>query len=249
MSTNNHVALVTGGAKGLGLEWCRQLGRQGYQVILTARSQAQAQEAADQLIEEGIQVVPRSVDVVDETQIAALAAWVEQAFGRLDLLVNNAGINSATRAQGDPQLRAKNLTLEALDPAEVLFMLRVNAIAPILMAKHFRPLLAKGEAPVILHIGSWLGSIAVKKDGGNYSYAVSKSALNMLNRALAGDLQAEGIITVVANPGWVQTSMGGNRAMFTPEQAVTQLIDNVLKRITLADTGKFFNYDGTEHPW
>ncbi|MCB9080622.1 MAG: SDR family oxidoreductase [Lewinellaceae bacterium] len=249
MSTSTRIALVTGGAKGLGLEWCRQLGRQGYQVILTARSQAQAEEAADQLNEEGLKVVPHSVDVVDETQIAALAAWVAQTFGRLDLLVNNAGVNSATRAQGDPLLRAKNLTLEALDPEEVLFMLRVNAIAPILMAKHFRSLLTKGDAPVILHIGSWLGSIAVKKDGGNYSYAVSKSALNMLNRALAFDLQADGIIAVVVNPGWVQTSMGGSRAMFTPEQAVGQLINNVLQGITLADTGKFFNYDGTEHPW
>ena len=99
------------------------------------------------------------------------------------------------------------------------------------------------------NMGSWLGSVSIKNTGGNYSYAVSKSALNMMNRALAFDLLPDEIVSVVVNPGWVQTEMGGNKAQFTTQDSVANLSENVLSKISLSDTGKFFNYDGEEHPW
>lgn len=170
-------------------------------------------------------------------------------FGKVDLLVNNAGINSGTRAQGDKSLQLKNISIESLDKNEVLSMIDINAISPILLAQTMRALLAKSDHPKIINIGSWLGSISIKQSGGNYSYAVSKSALNMMNRAFAFDVKSENIISVVINPGWVQTDMGGNSAQFTKEQAVSNLISNVVNKITIDDSGKFFNYDGSEHPW
>lgn len=243
------VALVTGANKGLGFEWCKQLGKLGYEVILAARDIDAASDASQSLKDLGLSVTPAVLDVTNELEIRELARWVEDKYGKLDLLVNNAGVNSKTRAKGDKALMQKNLTLEALDSAEVLAMIQINAIAPIFIARAFQSLLSKSENPIIIQIGSWLGSLTVKNTGGNYGYAVSKSSLNMMNRALAFDLLDDRIICVVVNPGWVQTEMGGEHAQFTTQHSVSNMIHNVVNQIKLADTGKFFNYDGEEHPW
>ncbi len=243
------IALVTGAYKGLGLEWCRQLGKIGYTVILTAREIQKAKEAADFLAKEGITAVPKPLDVTNESEIASLAHWTEFNYGHLDVLINNAGINSSTRAKGDKHLMEKNLTLTSLDANEVLNMINVNAIAPVLMAKHFKHVLAKSNGAKIINIGSWLGSISEKNTGGNYSYSVSKSALSMMNKILSYDIEHDKITTVVVNPGWVQTDMGGARAGLTTEQSVKSVIDHVLNKITLKDSGQFFNQDGKQHPW
>lgn len=243
------TALVTGASKGLGLEWCRQLAKEGYTVVLTARSGEQAAIAAEQLKQEGLDVQPYALDVTNEAQLSACADWLKKHFGKLDVLINNAGINSGTRAKGNQQVASRNLVLAQLDPREVLNMVEINTIAPILVVKHLKPLLAAAKEAKVIHIGSWLGSISGKNNGGNYSYAVSKSALNMMNRALAFDVQADGITTVVVNPGWVQTDMGGQSATFTPAQSVEAMRLNVLHKITLADTGLFLSYDGSTLPW
>lgn len=244
------VALVTGASKGLGLEWSRHLAKEGYQVILTARNLEKAQDATNKLKDEGYSFIyPQKLDTTNTSQILELKDWLSKTFGKMDLLINNAGINSGTRAKGDKTLQQKNLLLENLDTDEVLNMLNVNAIAPIIVARGFRDLLSKGIDPKIINIGSWLGSISLKNNGGNYSYAVSKSALNMMNRALAFDLIESGIISVVVNPGWVQTNMGGERAQFTTEEAVSNIYKNVVQDITIDNTGSFFNYNGFLHPW
>ena len=243
------VALITGASKGLGYAWAQELGQQGYSIILTARKLEQAEKAAATLEAKGVEVFPQIMDVTNEASIQAVAAWASQQFGKLDLLINNAGINSGTRAKGNRELLDKNLTLEGLEPSEVLNMVSINAIAPIIVARNFQSLLAQGDSPKIINIGSWFGSITITQRGGNYSYAVSKSALNMMNRSLSHDLHAQNITTVVVNPGWVSTDMGGQRAKFTPQQSVSQLIENVVNKISLEDSGKFFNYDGEIHPW
>ncbi|MCL2926202.1 MAG: SDR family oxidoreductase [Trichodesmium sp. MAG_R04] len=244
------IALVTGASRGLGLEWCRQLNSLGYKVILTARDIEKAQESVNKLISEGINnLFPYKLDVANLDQITDLAGWIKKLFGRLDLLINNAGINSATRAKGNSELQQKNFSLDRLETNEILNMLNINAIAPIMVSRGLKNVLIKGDNPKIINIGSWLGSITLKNNGGNYSYAVSKSALNMMNRALAFDLKNLGITTVVVNPGWVQTNMGGSKAMFTPQEAVNNIILNVINEIQLEHTGSFLNYTGQVHPW
>lgn len=74
------------------------------------------------------------------------------------------------------------------------------------------------------------------------------TALNMLNRSLSIEIEKEGIIAIVVNPGWVQTGMGGQNAGLTPEQSVREVIDNVLNKITIEDTGKFFQWTEEIHP-
>lgn len=241
------IALVTGAYRGLGLEWCRQLAKNGYRVILTARDPEKAKSASGALQKIGLRIIPESLDVQDESQVVKLASEIESEFGRLDLLVNNAGINS--KDDPDRSLFPKSFRLSDLDPEEVVRHIRINSIAPVILVKHFRELLRKAENPVVISIGSWLGSITVKDFGGHYGYATSKSALNMMNRAMALEIKEEGIIAVVVNPGWVQTDMGGNNAKLTPEESVRGIINNVLQKITINDTGKFFQWDGSEHPW
>lgn len=243
------VALVTGANKGMGFEWCKQLALRNYKIILTARTIGKAHAAAEQLNKMGFDVYPRQLDVINEHQIMTLVEWFSDNFEALDLLVNNAGINARTRAKEEGELFQKNVELNCLDSKEILHMLEVNAIAPVMIAKHFRPLLKQSPAPKIINISSWLGSISVRENGGNYSYTTSKAALNMMNRALAFDLIPDGIVSVVVNPGWVKTDMGGKSGLLTAGQSVTSIIREVVDRINLVDTGQFFNWGGTQHPW
>jgi NAD(P)-dependent dehydrogenase (short-subunit alcohol dehydrogenase family) len=87
------IALVTGAYKGLGFEWCKQLLNRGYKVILTARDVKKAEEAAQQLSIQGDDIYPKALEVTDEDQLRELAEWVHQKFGKIDLIVNNAGVN------------------------------------------------------------------------------------------------------------------------------------------------------------
>jgi NAD(P)-dependent dehydrogenase (short-subunit alcohol dehydrogenase family) len=94
-----------------------------------------------------------------------------------------------------------------------------------------------------------LGSVSELGFGGHYEYVGSKNLLNVMNRSMANEVKSDGIICVNVNPGWVQTDMGGSKARFSAQQAVEQLIRNVLEKVSLADTGRFMHYDGTDHPW
>lgn len=238
------TALVTGAARGLGFEFCRQLGKAGKSVILTARNEEAGLEAARALSEEGYNIHFRLLDVSDEESVAALARQLEEEFDTLDLLINNAGVNS--KSTGNEEDFLKNFKLSELDPAHVLEMIRTNAIAPIMMAKHMLPMLKKSRNPRVMNVSSWLASISGKQNGGNYSYCASKAALNMLTRTFAYDVIRDGITAIMVNPGWVQTDMGGSRAKLTAEESVAGLLA-IAEGLTAGDTGKFYNWDGTEH--
>ena len=71
----------------------------------------------------------------------------------------------------------------------------------------------------------------------------------MMNRAFAYDVISENITSIVVNPGWTQTDMGSSKAQFTTHESVKNIVDNVIQKVTIEDSGKFFNYDGNEHPW
>lgn len=122
-----NVALVTAAYKGLGFEWCRQLGIKGYKVILTARDFEKARKSAEILNEQDLVVYPRALEVTDEGQLAQLAMWAEGMFGRIDLIVNNAGINPKDYPDRDQM--AKALYLDQLDAEEMLNVIHINSIA------------------------------------------------------------------------------------------------------------------------
>lgn len=241
------IALVTGAYKGLGFEWCRQLAKAGCKVILTARGFEKARDAAGKLNGENLVVYPRALGVTDEDQLAQLATWTEGMFGRLDLIVNNAGINP--KDYPDKEKMAKAFYLDQLDAKEMLNIIHINSIAPLLVVKHFRALLKKSERSMVLNISSWLASVTNLRFGGHYGYVGSKNLLNVLNKSMAFELKNDGIICLNVNPGWVKTDMGGQKAEFTPEESVTAIIKNVLEKAGLENSGSFLNYDGTPHLW
>ncbi len=241
------LALVTGAYKGMGLEWVKQLAQEKYTVILTARNLDIAQKAADSLNFPANQIIPKDLDISSEADIIKLKNWVDENFGKIDLIINNAGINPKDYA--DKSRMAKAFYLDQLDIEELFEVIKINSIAPLLMVKNFRELLKKSDQPKVVNISSWLGSINKLTFGGHYGYVGSKNLLNIFNKSMSYELINERIITVNINPGWVKTDMGGQKATLSPEQSINSMIQNVLNKVSINDSGKFFNYDGTEHPW
>jgi NAD(P)-dependent dehydrogenase (short-subunit alcohol dehydrogenase family) len=179
------------------------------------------------------------LDVTDESAIAAAVGNIQSQVDSLDLLINSAGVYP--RGETTPC----TVTAETL-----LYAFRLNSIGPLIVAQHCLNLLRKGRNPKIVNISSKMGSLwwKEKEGGGDYSYCSSKAALNMLTRTVALDLRKEGIIAVVVNPGWVKTDMGGETADLTPSESVGGLLD-VIRKLTMQQTGRFFSWTGEEHPW
>lgn len=243
---DKRIALVTGGSRGLGKEFCFQLASNGYTVLLAARSTESGKAVEAEFREQELDVTFKQLDVADEEQMKLLAADVALNYGKLDLLINNAGINSKSTGRHEDFLA--NVSLKELSAEQVLHMIRINSLSGILMAKYFLDVLKEAEGPKIVNISSWLGSLSLKTQGGNYSYAASKAALNMMSRAMAFDVKEHGIVAAIFNPGWVQTDMGGPRAKLTVQESVSGILE-VVENLSMEDVGKFLQWDGSEHPW
>jgi NAD(P)-dependent dehydrogenase (short-subunit alcohol dehydrogenase family) len=197
MTENGRVALVSGGNRGIGLEICRQLADRGIDVILGSRDEESGKKAAESL---SGNVVAHELDVADEKSVDRLAAFVEDEFGRLDVLVNNAGISNDEGQRGvDADL---DRVRGALD-TNLLGAWRLCEVAIPFMQRH-----GYGR---IVNISTGLASLE-DMGGGWPGYRVSKTALNALTRILASELRGSSILVNSICPGWVQTDMGGSGA-------------------------------------
>ena len=121
-------------------------------------------------------------------------------------------------------------------------------MGPLRVTERFVQQVAMSDRKLIVNISSAMGSITENTSGGSYIYRSSKAALNMVTRGLAADLAPRGITVVSFHPGWVRTDMGGEGAAVDPDDSVAGM-RQVIDRITEADSGKFFRYDGVELPW
>lgn len=238
------AALVTGAGRGLGLEFTRQLLNNGYTVFACARNPGRSEGLAALAEEHGDALIPTTLDVGDAASIEAAYDVVSARFDRLNVLVNNAGINSRAGHLTDAQ---RNVSFGSLEESGILEMVRINAIAPILIAQRFAGMLEAAQGKIV-NISSWLGSIGGKSSGGNYGYCTSKAALNMMGRALAMDLAPRGVTTLMFNPGWVRTDMGGQKAKLTPEESVGGIIKTAAAA-GIEQSGTFFQWDGSEYEW
>lgn len=230
--------LITGAGRGLGLEITRQYLNRGdfiFACIRNIEKSIQLKILQDKYTNQ-ISII--NMDVADPISIEKSYNEIQKQTNKLDLLINNAGINKTESAQ----------ILGQLDLKQMLAMFQVNSIAPILIAQRFIELLKAGDTPRIINISSERGSITAQKKGGNYGYTASKAALNMFMRTLAFDVMSFGIICIVIDPGWVQTDMGGYKAPLTPEQSVQGLL-KVIDNLTEKKTGQFLTWDGNELPW
>jgi len=192
------VALVSGANRGIGLEVSRRLGAEGMTVLVGARDEAKAGEAADSI--SGYDVQPRVLDVADESSVVGLAESVEREFGRLDVLVNNAGVALDKGQQG-----------ESVGLDVVRETLEVNLLGAWRLSQAAIPLMRRNGYGRIVNVSSGLGALE-DMGGGAPAYRVSKTSLNALTRILASELRGTGILVNSVCPGWVQTGMGGSVA-------------------------------------
>ena len=197
MTENGRVALVSGGNRGIGLEICRQLAERGLTVILGSRDEESGRAAAEGLSGD---VVVHQLDVADEESVRRQASFVEDEFGRLDVLVNNAGISNDEGQRGiDADLDRVREALEA------------NLLGAWRLCEVAIPLMQRNGYGRIVNISTGLAALE-DMGGGSPAYRVSKTALNALTRILASELRGSGILVNSVCPGWVQTDMGGSGA-------------------------------------
>jgi NAD(P)-dependent dehydrogenase (short-subunit alcohol dehydrogenase family) len=206
------------------LEICRQLSERGYTVVLGSRNEEQGREAAEKLDGD---VHARQLDVTDEESVNGLAESVEEEFGRLDVLVNNAGVMNDDGQSG----------VEA-DLDRVREALEANLFGAWRLSEAMIPLMQRGGYGRIVNISSGLGALE-DMGGGSPAYRVSKTSLNALTRILSSELRGTGILVNSVCPGWVQTDMGGSNASRSVEEGA----DTPVWAATLQDngpTGGFF---------
>lgn len=228
---NKKTVLVTGANRGIGLEVCRQLAQRGFSVVLTARDAARGEEAARMLQHEGLDISFHPLDVVDEASIASIRGYLENSYGRLDVLINNAGIFP------DYHDNVSTISIEKLEEA-----MRTNAYGPLLLTRTLADLLRGGR---VINVSSSMGQIA-KYSGGDFcpAYKLSKTSLNMLTRMLSKSL--DDILVNAVCPGWVKTHMGGEEAERPVEKGAETIV--WLTMCEERHTGKFFR-DKQEIPW
>ncbi|MDP3241426.1 MAG: SDR family oxidoreductase [Reyranella sp.] len=221
------TVLITGAARGLGLEFVKQYAARGWKVHACARSPESLKEVTGN-------IHLHKLEVTDYGAVKALAS--ELKGEAIDVLVCNAGVSGSEA--GD---------LGRIDPKVWRDTFEVNALAPLMMAEAFVEQVAASKDRKLIAISSRLGSIT-HNDGARYAYRASKTALNMEWQSLSKDTAAKGLICVVLHPGWVQTDMGGKAATLTIAQSVPSMV-KVIDGLKPADNGRFLNYDGTELPW
>jgi NAD(P)-dependent dehydrogenase (short-subunit alcohol dehydrogenase family) len=228
--------LITGANRGIGLEFVRQYAADGWRVFACCRNLKKAVELETLAKDSGGRITVHTLDVEDFSQIERLAD--ELAGQNIDVLINNAGIYPDSTSGG---FGATNYEGWAR-------AFRINTMAPLKMAETFAGNVARGQQKKIVNITSKMGSISDNTSGGAYIYRSSKTALNMVIKSLSHDLAPRGIATAVLHPGWVLTDMGGPNALITTEQSVTGM-RQVIARLSMKDSGKFYAYDGQEIPW
>lgn len=193
----HRVALVSGANRGIGLAVARQLGALGMTVLLGARDPGRGARAAYQLRDEGIDVTAITLDVTAQPDIDAAARHIERQYGRLDVLINNAG------AYYDINEHPSSAPIDSVRSA-----LDTNLLGAWRLGEALVPLMRSHGYGRIVNVSSGCGSSAL--DGESCpAYRVSKAALNAYTRALAAELDGSGILVNAVCPGWVATAMGG----------------------------------------
>lgn len=252
MPSQEKIAFITGANRGIGLETARGLGKLGIRVLLGSRDEAAGEKAVKQLAQDGIaNVEPVQFDVTNVADHQTLAADLERRFGRLDILINNAGISAEEIDFGAPG--GFNTTTTVSEQA-LRKTFDVNFFAVVLLTQKLLPLIQKAPAGRIVNLSSILGSLTLHGDPNSpiyhakgFAYNASKTALNAFTVHLAATLKDTKIKVNSAHPGWVKTDMGGSAAMLE----VSEGGKTSVQLATLGDdgpTGGYFHL-GQSLPW
>ncbi|PLS08911.1 SDR family NAD(P)-dependent oxidoreductase [Neobacillus cucumis] len=212
MSHDKQVALVTGGNRGIGNELVKQLALNDFKVILASRDPEMGHEAAQQLKELDLDVSYIEMDVTNQVSIQQAAITINKKFGRLDVLINNAGV-----------YLDENEKLLAMEPFVLEKTMATNFLGVYYCVRSFIPLMEKHGYGRIINVSSEYGAISEVSNPGVGAYKLSKFALNGLTRLIAAEIDGDIKINAV-DPGWVSTDMGGPSAPRTPKQAAESIL-------------------------
>ena len=244
------VALVTGANKGIGLQIAKDLAARGLTVLVGARNLAQGEAAAKAV---GANARAVQLDVTDQASIDAAAERIRTELGRLDVLVNNAGISHAGKPGRPLAEMAQSGRMSAVSLDEVRTVFETNVFGVIAVTQAMLPLLREAPGGRIVNVSSGAGSLTRNADPANThrqmfgTYASSKTALNAVTLALAIDLEPMGIKVNAACPGFTATDLNSFEGVRTVAEAAREPV-----RLALLDadgpTGQFSSEDGPL-PW
>jgi NAD(P)-dependent dehydrogenase (short-subunit alcohol dehydrogenase family) len=242
MSETTTIALVTGANKGIGYEIAAGLGALGWTVGVGARDQERRDAAVAKLRAEGFDAFGVPLDVTDDATVSEAARLVEERFGRLDVLVNNAAITG-----GMPQEPTK------VPAATIRGVVETNVLGVLRVTNAMLPLLRRSASPRIVNMSSSVGSLTLQNTPGaevgpiSAAYAASKTFLNAVTIQYVRELADTNILINNGCPGYVATDLNGFRGIRTPHQGA----QIALRLATLPDdgpTGGFFDDNGAV-PW
>jgi len=200
MTEERRIAVVTGGNRGMGFETCRQLGRGGYRVILTSRESALGEAAATRLREEGLEVEPFRLDLTRSEDIAALIAHARRRLGRVDVLVNNAGVYLETAGSS---VRDRTSVFDAQTQV-VRAIIETNLLGPFALSQGLVAMMRERNYGRVVNLTSAMGQLA-EMGGGAPGYRFAGVGINAMTRILAQELQGTNVLVNSVDPGWVRT--------------------------------------------
>lgn len=219
------TALITGANKGIGFHIARALGKEGHIVLVGARDGERGEQAAAALREEGLDAHFLHLDVTDTATVAAAAKRVREEFGRLDALVNNAGV-----ALADGAWNTSELTVETTRK-----VFETNVIGVVSVTNAFLPLLRESGAGRIVNVSSEVGSFGFVTDPDQPfagmqvgAYGASKSALNMLTVSYAIELKDTPLKINAMTPGFTKTDLNENKGWRAPEESARVAVELAL---------------------
>jgi NAD(P)-dependent dehydrogenase (short-subunit alcohol dehydrogenase family) len=227
--------VISGANRGIGLELTRLFLKAGNHVIAGCRQPDRA-EALRDLADKGGTLEIAQLDVGDAASVAALGKLLKGQA--VDVLINNAGITGGER-QG----------LTNMDYAAWLHTFEINTLAPFRLASTLLPNLKLAQRARIVTVSSQMGAFAMEGMGvGHYAYCSAKTAVSRTMQIMAAELKTDGIIVCPVHPGWVRTDMGGPHAEISVQESGGGLF-RLIEGLTLAQSGRFWRWDGSEHPW
>ena len=215
MSSQSKVALITGASSGLGEATAQQLAREGFTVVLAARRAALLDKLASEITQANGAAYAIPTDMTQPAQIEALAQQTLQQFGRVDVLVNNAGVGEQVKAY------------EASDE-QIEFIMRTNFTSAVQLTRALVPQMLANSSGHVVNVASVLGHVAVPMVS---FYSASKHALRAWNDGLRRELRSTGVRVSLVSPGFIRTAMSeGIRAPMPGPEAVANAISRLIKR-------------------
>ena len=229
MTTNRKVAVITGSHKGLGLAIARKLALlEDIWVIITSRKESDGKTAEQKLKSEDIEVDCHQLDVTDADSVTQFIEWVSSAYGRVDILINNAGVSNST-VTGEASILTAT-------PETMIDTFNINTMGALRMCQAVIPLMQQQGYGRIVNVSTEMASLQRIPDDfypSAPSYRVSKAGLNAIATLLAKELKDTNILVNNYSPGWTKTDMGGQDAPYTTEEGA----ETAVYLATLPDGG------------